>query len=142
MSSTTSHASSSEKQIDALGSRLCACLGAGLGAFEPSGPEADQRADDRAELGRLVVAQVGALQHRHVSLGVLVDDDRVDHAHDVVLLQPVELGQDLALEVRFVEPQHQKLYGSDCHVPLLSQLKSSIADAKGEDIARRPDSPG
>ena len=67
----------------------------------------------------------------------------VDHAHDVVLLQPVELGQDLALEVRFVEPQHQKLYSSDyCHVPLLSQLRSSIADAKGEDIARRPDSPG
>ena len=63
------------EDVDALGSRLGACLGAGLGALEASRAEPDERTDDRAELGRLVVAQVGALENRHLTLGVLVDGD-------------------------------------------------------------------
>jgi hypothetical protein len=119
------------EDVDAVGSRLGAGLRPGFGALEAAGPETDERSDGRAELGRLVVAQVGALQDRDVALGVFVDREAVDHANRVVVLQPVELGQDFTLEVRLVEPQDQQLNGSDCHQISPFSLLSRIAPDDG-----------
>ena len=48
-------------------------------------------------------------------VGVLVDGQRVDHAHGVALAQPLELGDDLAVEVGVLESQHDQLNRSDRH---------------------------
>ena len=50
-----------------------------------------------------------------LSLGVLVDGERVDHADGVALTQALELGDDLAAEVRVLESEHDELNWSDCH---------------------------
>jgi len=47
--------------------------------------------------------------------GVLVDGQRVDHADRVALAQPLELGDDLAVEVGPLEAQHDQLNGSNRH---------------------------
>jgi hypothetical protein len=47
--------------------------------------------------------------------GVLVDGQRVDHAHGVALTQSLELGDDLAVELGLLEAQHDGLDGSDRH---------------------------
>ena len=51
--------------------------------------------------------------------GVLVDGQRVDHAYRVALAQPLELGDDLAVEVGLLEAQHDQLNGSNRHFFLL-----------------------
>ena len=51
-----------------------------------------------------------------LSLLVLVDGQRVDHAHRVAFAQPLQLGDDLAVELRVVEAQHDELNRSNCHV--------------------------
>jgi hypothetical protein len=47
--------------------------------------------------------------------GVLIDGQRVDHAYGVALAQPLELGDDLAVEIGLLEAQHDELDGSYCH---------------------------
>ena len=47
--------------------------------------------------------------------GVLVNGQRVDHAYGVALAQPLELGDDLAVEIGLREAQHDQLKGSDRH---------------------------
>ena len=115
MSSRTSQASSSEKTCDAVGGGLGARLGAGLHALLALDPEADQRADLAAELDRLVLGQVAQVRDLDLAVGVLVDGQRVDHAHRVALAQPLELGDDLAVEVGVLEAQHDQLNRSDRH---------------------------
>src|SRR6266581_4191799 len=101
--------------MDTLG----CCLRAGgctlldpLFAFDA---EADQRADLAAELNRLVLGKVAEVLHFDLSLGVLVDGQRVDHAHGVALAQPFELGDDLAVELGMAEAENNELNRSYCH---------------------------
>ena len=49
--------------------------------------------------------------------GVLVDGQRVDHAHRVALAQTLELGDDLAVEIGLCEAQHDQLDRSNRHRP-------------------------
>ena len=116
MSSRTSQASSSEKTCDAVGARLGARLGAGLDAFLALDAEADQRADLAAELDRLLLGQVAEVLDLDLALGVLVDGQCVDHAHRVALTQPLELGDDLAVEVGVLEAEHDQLNWSNRHL--------------------------
>ena len=59
--------------------------------------------------------QVAEVLDLDLAVGVLVDGERVDDAHRVALAQPLELGDDLAVEVGVVEAQNDQLDGSDCH---------------------------
>jgi len=54
--------------------------------------------------------------HLDLSVNVLVDRQRVDHAHGVALAQPFELGDDLAVELGMTEAENNELNRSDCHV--------------------------
>ena len=42
-----------------------------------------------------------------LTLGILVDGERVDHPHGVTLPEALQLLDDLAVEAGVVEPQHQ-----------------------------------
>ena len=59
-----------------------------------------------------------------LAAGVLVDRQRVDHAHGVVLLQALELRDDLAVELGVLEAQHDQLDRSDGHACLLSLVQT------------------
>src|SRR6266516_3805439 len=109
--------------MDTLG----CCLRAGgctlldpLFAFDA---EADQRADLAAELNRLVLGKVAEVLHFDLSLGVLVDGQRVDHAHGVALAQPFELGDDLAVELGMAEAENNELNRSYCHASPFNRLR-------------------
>ena len=70
-------------------------------AFEALGPvgrEAGERAEVRAERGRLPEVEVARGRDQGVTLSVLAHDQHVDDADDPLALQAVELGKDLALE--------------------------------------------
>src|SRR5207247_639050 len=100
------------EDVDALGAGLSAGLGQLLGPLLACDTEADERPDLRAELDRLVLAEVAQVLDLEFALRVLVDRERVDHAHGVALAQPLELGNHLAVEVRFDEAEHDQLYRS------------------------------
>jgi hypothetical protein len=100
------------QRIDAVRDRLGAGERAGLDAFFALDAEADQRADRAPELDRLLGRQVAEVPDLELAVGVLVDRERVDHANRVALPQPLELGDDLAAEVRMVEPQDDELHRS------------------------------
>jgi hypothetical protein len=112
MSSRTSHASSSE---NTLGSGLGARLGAGDHPFLAFDSEPDERADLAAQLDRLVRGEVAEVRNLDLPVGVLVHRERIDDAHRVALLQALELGDDLAVELRMAEPEHDELNGTDRH---------------------------
>ncbi len=112
-----SHASWSREDVDPVfGRGLGADLGALLHALLALDAEADQRGDLAAELDRLVLAQVAEVRHFHLALCVLVYRERVDHAHGVALTELLQLLDDLAVELRMLEPQHQQLNRSDRHL--------------------------
>ena len=69
--------------------------------------------------------------------GVLVDGQRVDDADRVALAEPLELGDDLAVEVRVLEAQHDQLNGSNRHLctPFIG-ASSSLDHFDG--LAHRP----
>jgi hypothetical protein len=67
--------------------------------------------------------------HVELPLGVLVDGERVDHAHGVVLAELLELRRNLAMELRLVETDHEQLYRSDCH--RLSPSRRDVVGASG-----------
>ena len=98
-----------------VGCRFGARLGARGHAFLALDAETDQRADLAAELDRLVLGEVAEVLDLDLSVGVLVDGERVDDAHRVALLQPFELSDDLTVELGVVEAQHDELNGSDRH---------------------------
>ena len=115
MSSRMSHASSSENTLTPSAAGLGARLGAGDHPFLALDPEADQRADLAAELDRLVLGEVAQVRDLDLSVGVLVHGERVDDAHRVALLQALELGDDLAVELGVAEAEHDELNGPDGH---------------------------
>jgi hypothetical protein len=78
-------------------------------------PEADQRADLAAELDRLVLGEVAQVLDLDLSVRILVHRERVYHAHRVALTQALELGDDLAVELRMLEAEHNQLHRSDGH---------------------------
>jgi hypothetical protein len=49
------------------------------------------------------VGEVAELLDLDLALRILVDGERVDHAHAVALAQALELGDDLAAEVRVLD---------------------------------------
>ena len=53
--------------------------------------------------------------------GVFVDRKGVDHAYGVTLPELLEFLDDLAVEVRALESQHQQLHWSDCHIRSFSR---------------------
>ena len=99
-----------------FGRGLGADLGALLEALLALDAEADQGGDLAAELDRLVLVQVAEMDDLHLTWGVLVDGEGVDHAHGVALAELLQLLDDLAVELRMLEPQHQQLNQSDCHL--------------------------
>src|SRR5204863_705476 len=73
----------------------------------------DQRSDDRTELQRLVLREVAVLDRLHVAFRVLLDEEQVDESDDIGVLQPLELRQDLARELRVLETNDEDLHGAD-----------------------------
>jgi hypothetical protein len=55
------------------------------------------------------------MRHLNLPLGVFVDGQGVDHPDGVAVAQPLQLGDDLAVEVRVVEAQDDELHRSDGH---------------------------
>src|ERR1700755_1970370 len=105
--------------IDPLFSGLCRTgLGAFLRAFLAFDAEAHQGPDLAAQLDRLFLGEVAEVLYLDLALGVLVHGQRVDDAHRVALAEPLKLGDDFAVEVRVVEPEHDELYRTYRHVVL------------------------
>ena len=54
---------------------------------------------------------------RHLDLAgrILVNGQRVDDAYRITLPQPLQLGDDLAVEVGVAEAEHDQLHRSDGH---------------------------
>jgi hypothetical protein len=95
------------------------CLGTGLGenirtllAFDA---EADQCTDLRAELDRLFTREVAQVRDLDLAVGVLVHGQSVDHPDGVALAQPLQLLDDLAMELGMVEPEDDQLNWSYGH---------------------------
>ena len=122
--------------VNAFGARLGAGFGSGDRALFAFDPEADQRADGAAELDRLVLGEVAQVLHLDLSVRVLVDGQRVDDAHGVALAQPLELGDDLAVELGMAEAENYELNWSDCHVV---SLQSTVPWARSPSLVERLD---
>jgi hypothetical protein len=80
----------------------------------------------------------------HLSIGVLVHRERVDDTHRVALLQSLQLGDDLAVELGVVKPQHDELNRPDRHGyslrrlswrPSCSPRPRRRASSNGDDLA-------
>ena len=71
-----------------------------------------------------------------LSVGVLVHRQRVDHAHRVALTQALELLDDLAVELRVVEAQHDELDWSDRHSRSFRSPARSVDSAPVRRIPR------
>ena len=69
-------------------------------------------------------------QHLDLAVGVLVDGEGVDHAHRVVLAEPLKLLDDLSVEIRVLEAEHEELDWSDRHMTLLSALFCRVHTAR------------
>src|SRR5438309_9235566 len=104
-----------------VGQGMDPLVGRDLGASRRAGrhsvfaldTQADQSTHLGAELDGLVTGQVAQVLNLDLSGRVLVDGQRVDHAHGVGLAEPFELSDDLPVEVRLVEAQYEKLNWSD-----------------------------
>jgi len=96
----------------------------------------DQRRHRAADLSGFLVGEIAQVHHLHLTRGVLVHRERVDHPDGVVRSQPFQLRSDLSVEVRGPEAQHYELDGSDCHIkPSLHSRQSSGP------VAARPSGP-
>src|SRR6266700_1268297 len=85
-----------------------------------SAAEAHQSADLAAELDRLLLGQVAEMLHLQLAVRVLVHGQRVDHTHRVALAQPLQLSDDLTVEVRMPELQYDELHRTNSHILVLS----------------------
>src|SRR5262245_29699535 len=82
-------------------------------------PDTQECADCGSELDGLLLRQIAEVLDLDLTAGVLVDSQCVDHPYGVALAKPLELGDDLAVEVWVSKPEHDELnrsYGHD--VPL------------------------
>ena len=50
-----------------------------------------------------------------LAVRVLIDGQRVDHAHRVAFAEPFQFVDDLTVEVGMVEPQHDELHRPNRH---------------------------
>ena len=101
ISSRTSQASSSEKT--SMPSSAAASAPAAAPASKPSSPSMPRPISAPTLLPSSIASswlQVAQVLDLELALGVLVDGKRVDHADGVALPQALELGDDLAVEVR------------------------------------------
>src|SRR3954447_23921097 len=103
------------EDLDAFRGCLCSRNCAGLEALLTIEAETDEGPDLAADLDRLFLREVAQVLDLDEAVRILVDRERVDDAHRVALAQPLELLDDLAVEVRLLEAQHKKLYGSYRH---------------------------
>ena len=94
-------------------------LGARLHAFLALDAETDERTDLASELDRLLLAEVAEVHDLDLAVCVLVDGERVDHAHGVALAELLELLDDLPVELRVLESEHDELDWPDSHPYLL-----------------------
>ena len=107
------------KDLHAVGGRRGTGLRARLEAGIPIDAQTDERADLAPEFLGLFLAQVAECMTSMLTGGVLVDGQRVDHAHGVALAELLKLLDDLSVEVRVVEPDNDELYRPDGHLVLL-----------------------
>ncbi len=121
------------EELDALFAHRGPDPGAGLKALLSGGSQSDQCADLGAELDGLVLAQVAGGDDGLLAIGALVDGQRVDDPERIDVPEPGELLRDLTLEVRRVEADRQKLYGSDSH----TRLPPSFAVRRAAPYQRR-----
>ena len=105
------------EHVDAVRRRLGARLRARDHPFLALDPEADQRADLAAELDRLILGEVAQVRDLDLAVRVLVHRERVDDAHGVAFPQALQLGDDLAVELRMVEAEHNECTGPMAIVP-------------------------
>src|SRR6266516_3060343 len=89
---------------------------AGLHPFLTVDAEPDESADLAADLDRLCLGQVGQMLDLQVAIGILVHGEGVDHPHHAVLVQPLQLGDHLAVKVGVLEAQHDELHRSNSHI--------------------------
>src|SRR5262245_8545748 len=94
--------------------------GTGLDSLLALHAEADERARDGAELFGLFLGEVRPLDFLDVAFRVFSDGDEIDQPHDLAVAQPIELGEDLALEFRIFEADHDHLNRPKRHQGLLS----------------------
>src|SRR5215217_2023809 len=113
--------------MDAVGAHLGARGRTGLETGFSFDAQADQRADLGAELDRLILREVAEMLDLDLAVGVLVHGKRVDHAHRVARAKPLELRDDLAVEVRLVEAQDDELHWSYRHQCLLCGAGALLA---------------
>jgi hypothetical protein len=92
------------EHLDAVGGGL-GPLGQALLALDA---EPDQSPDLAAQLSGLVQGEVAEVGDLELTLGVLVDGQGVDHPDGVAVAQPLQLLDDLAMEVGMVEPRTTK----------------------------------
>src|SRR5262249_31407983 len=72
--------------------------------------EPHQRAHESAELRRLVLGQVARPDDLELAADRLADEEQVDEADDPRFLEALELGHDLAVELRPVELEDEHLH--------------------------------
>jgi hypothetical protein len=125
-----------------LGGLFRARLRAGLHPFLTVDAEPNESADLASDLDRLCLGQVGQMLDLQVAIGILVHGEGVDHPHHAVLVQPLQLGDHLAVKVGVAEAQHNELHRSNSHVrsfprsSRLSVLPASAAARGGTSPAR------
>ena len=76
------------------------------------------------------------MRHLDLPVGVLVDGERVDHPDGVALAQPLELLDDLPVEVRVIEAEHDQLHWSDCHTGSPSMPGDGITPPRPQSSSR------
>src|SRR5436190_4272709 len=104
------------EHVDApFGGRLAAGLGERLRGLLAGEPVADQGADLRAELNRLLLRQVAEARDLELTLRILVHGESIDDPDGVARAQPLELRDDLAVKLGMVEPEDDQLDWSNGH---------------------------
>src|SRR4051812_44997180 len=83
--------------------------GGAVGDLLVTRTEADERADECAELERLFFAEVAALHDFELAAYRLADEEQVEQPDRARFLQALELRHDLALELRAVELDDEHL---------------------------------
>src|SRR5262249_3307053 len=109
------------------GGVLSADLGGRVQALLALDAETDECRHLAPDLDRLFAREVAQVLHLDRAVGVLVDGQRVDHAHGAAPAEALEFLDDLAVEVRMVEPDHQQLDRPDGHHALPCPRASGCA---------------
>src|SRR5213079_2074253 len=96
----------------------------GLHAVLTVNAKADQRTDLATKLDRLVLRKVAQMSNLDAAIRVLVHGQRIDHTHRIARPQPLQLGDDLTVEVRLAKTQDEQLYRANSHHSIPSLVDS------------------